>query len=117
MGWLAGAAVLRRPDLAAARAEAQGPTSLAAGYGVKDHRVAVLQETPFLARGEPDRVFAAAGGFEQAAEARVLGRGDRARSEQVARPQIAAVGGVVRDHLRHGPIHMPRVAQRDAVRA
>src|SRR3954447_19317763 len=67
-----------------------------------DHGVAVLQETATLARRQRDRLPAARGNLQQAPEAVVLRRRDRAGPEDVARPQIAAAAGVVGDQLGNG---------------
>ncbi len=66
--------------------------------------------------GEREGAAAAFGDLEQAAEAVRRRRGDGAGPEQVAGPQVAAVAAVVRDELRHRPVEVPRVAERQAMR-
>src|SRR3712207_4287392 len=98
----------RRAHGAPAVTEADGSEAVAAGVGAQQHLVPVLEVSALLAGGEPNRLLAASGGLEQATEAFLAWGRDGARSEQVARLQIAAVAGVVRHHLRHRPVHVAR---------
>src|SRR5690606_16016421 len=95
-------AAARRQQHAAAFAEADRGLALAAAAGTQDHLVAVLEEGAGLAAGERERLLAAEGALQQAAELAGLGAGQGAGAEQVARLQLAATDAVVGDHLRHG---------------
>src|SRR6185437_6039844 len=71
---------------------------------------------PRFAARQRHRFLAAARQLEQAAAALAARRRDGARAEKIAGSQIAAVGGVMRDHLRRRPIEVPRIAGRQAMR-
>src|SRR5579871_4379084 len=86
-----------------ALAEADAHGAFLGAVAAEDDLVAVFDEAALLAAGQIERLAAAGGEFEQAAPARFLRTRHRTRSEQVADLQVAAVAGVVRDHLRDGP--------------
>src|SRR5215218_6180062 len=71
-------------------AEADRHEALAAGAGAQEHLVAVLKKAPLLSRLEAHRPLPTLSRFEQAPAAGLVRRRDRARAEQIARPQIAA---------------------------
>ncbi len=100
-----------------AGAEADRREALADPARRQDHLVAVLQEAPLLAGREADRHLAAFGGLEQAAIGIRVRARQGAGAEKVARAQVAAAAGMVGDHLRHRPVHVPGVGPRDPVRA
>src|SRR3954466_15951776 len=100
----------RRQHGAPALAEADRREALSAGAGAQEHLVAVLEKASLFTGLEAHRPLSTLGGFEQAAAASLIGCRDRARAEEIARPEIAAVAGVVRNHLRDRPIHVPRAA-------
>src|SRR5882724_4666200 len=88
--------------------------ALARAAGALDHLVAVLDERARFAARQLQRRLAALGELEQRA-GRVRRRaGDGSRSEQVARPQVAAVRAVVGDELRRRPVGAVVVAAREA---
>src|SRR6185312_1864272 len=78
--------------------------------------VAILEKAPRFAARQRHRFLAAARELEQAAAALAARRRDGARAEEIAGSQIAAVGGMMRDHLRRRPIEVPRIAGRQAMR-
>src|SRR5262245_58274894 len=102
----------RGGDRPAALAEANGRKPLTPAVRAHDHRVAVLEEAAALAGCERDRPTASGRDLEQAAERAVVGAGDRAGAENVARPQVAAATGVMGDELRDRPVEIARVAGR-----
>src|SRR4051794_24612770 len=106
----------RRQNGAAAFAEADGDIAVALGLGAEHHGVAILEEAPLLAIRQRDRLAAALGDLQQRAEAVLGGGGDGAAAEEVARHQVAAAAGVVRQHLREGPVEVAGVGQREAER-
>src|SRR5687768_8490412 len=73
------------------------------------HAVAVLDAGSPLAVGQFDRLRAFPGQLEHAAEAVGRRAADRAAGQHVARAQITAVDRVVRELLRHAPVHVPEV--------
>ena len=87
------------------------------GPGPQEDLVAVLEEGAAsrrsAARPAPCRPAWSPAGCRSPSG---VGRRDGAGAEQVARAQVAAVAGVVRHHLRHRPVHVPRAAERQAVR-
>src|SRR3954465_10363501 len=105
----------RRQPGAPALAEADRREALSAGAGAQEHLVAVLKKASLFTGLEAHRPLSTLGGFEQAAAASLIGCRDCARAEEIARPEIAAVAGVVRNHLRNRPIHVPGAAQRQSV--
>src|SRR5208282_5436395 len=92
----------RRQDDGAAFAEADPGVAGLCAKAAKDDFVAVFDEAARLAARQRDRVAAAAGDFEETAPARLLRARDGARSDQIADANVAAVAGVMRDHLRDG---------------
>uniref|UniRef100_A0A1I8AS93 Transcriptional regulator n=1 Tax=Steinernema glaseri TaxID=37863 RepID=A0A1I8AS93_9BILA len=105
-----------RQDLAAALAKTDRRHAITLAARAQDDLVAVFEEPAHLATGQFDRHLAALGNLQQAAELARLGARQGARTEQVAWLQLAAVDTVVRNHLRHGPVHAQGVAQGQAVR-
>ena len=96
------------------------PKPMAAAPGLRhespeDHFVAVLEETAHFTVGQGDWFGAAPGQLEQA-PAGVLPRARHgAAREQIARPQVAAVAGVMRGHLAHRPVQVLEVARAQPV--
>src|SRR4029077_30350 len=82
----------------------------------KNDGIAVLQEGAGFVTANLNRPAAARTELQQ--RSRLSGRRPRlsAGSEQIARAQIAAVDGVVRDELPDRPIRMPKRGRREAVR-
>src|ERR1700680_3426729 len=106
----------RRQDNRTAFAEADPRI---AGFGAKaaeDDLIAVFDKTAFLAARQIERLAAACGEFQETSPARILRARYGARSDQVADLEIAAVAGLVGDHLRDGPIHQRERSLRDARR-
>src|ERR1700675_2151639 len=95
----------RRQNNGAAFTEANARIAGFCAKAAKDDLVAVFDKTAFLAARQFERLAAARAEFKEAAPARFLRPRHRARSDQVADLEIAAVAGLVRDHLRDGPIH------------
>src|SRR5207244_10477758 len=100
-GWGDGAAALAEPDR---------HKTLAAAVRAHDDHVAILEEAACLPRGERQRSAAAGGDLEQAAEAVIGGRRDRAGPEPIARAQIAAATTVVRHPFGPRPVEGAAVA-------
>src|SRR6185437_10498274 len=84
---------------------ASGPLAPAA----KDHPVAVLQESTCLAALETYRALASRGQLEQRAGLVGLRARLSAAAEEVSGLEIAAVDGVVRDHLCDRPVAVAEV--------
>src|SRR5512134_404364 len=97
----------------AALAEADPREARAFAPAAEDHRVAVLEEGARLAVRERDRLLAAVRELQE--RAGFLGRraGLRARADEVARPQVAAVHRVVRDQLRDRPVRVSQAGSRE----
>src|SRR5580692_10465073 len=104
MRWPALGSTARRRDHAAALAEADAGAARAIAVGAEDDLVAVLQEAARLAVRQGDRIAAARGELEQAAAALVLRPRAGAAAHEVADLEVAAVAGVMRDHLRDRPV-------------
>src|SRR6185503_2798543 len=94
----------RRHDHAAAFAEADAGAPRALAMGAEDHLVAVLQKAARLAVRQRDRLAPARGELEQTAAALVLRARAGAAAHQVADLEVAAVAGVMRDHLGDRPV-------------
>src|SRR5260370_5979301 len=103
-------------DPGAALAEADWGVALARAMGAEDRLVAVFEKRPRLTRFEGDRALAVGADLHQAAIAPDGRPRDRAAAEDVARQQVAAAAGVMRDELRHRPVEIQRVAVRHAMR-
>ena len=73
------------------------PSSSSPARAAQDDLVAVLEERPRRAVGEPDRLLAVPRQLDQRALAAALGPGDRARGDQIAGPGRRAVR---RSHAR-----------------
>ena len=99
-----GRMLTRRQQHRAAFAEADARIILFGAKAFEDDLVAVLDEAALLAGRQRDRLAPARGKFEEAAPAILLRPGHGARADEIADDEIAAVAGVMRDHLRHGPI-------------
>src|ERR1700720_1415623 len=95
----------RRQDHRPAFAEADARITGLGAKAAEDDLVAVFDEAAFLAARQLKRLSAARGEFEETAPTRFVGARHRARSDQIADLEIAAIAGLVRDHLRDGPIH------------
>ena len=95
-------------------AEADRGAALPRAPGALDDLVAVLNEGARFARGKLHWLFAALGEFHQRAAGPGRSPGDRARAQQIARPQVATVGAVVGDELRHGPVRVTEARVRKA---
>src|SRR5690606_4843828 len=80
--------------------------------------VAVEEEGAGLAGGELDGPAGPGGGvpgeLQEAAAGLGGGAGDGAGGEEVAGLEVAAVAGVVRDHLVHRPVHVAEAAPGEA---
>ena len=63
-----------------------------------------------------ERLGSAPGQLEQTSARLARGPRHRAGAEQIARPQIAAVAGVMRHHLPEGPVEVSQVRSADDVR-
>src|SRR5229473_1271556 len=104
----------RRRDDGAAFAEADAGAVGAGAMGAKDHLVAVFEERARLAVRQLDRVLAARRDLEQAAAALVLRARAGAGAHEVADREIAAGAGVVRHHLRDGPVDGGKISDAQA---
>jgi hypothetical protein len=104
----------RGHDPAAAFAEPDRHCAGTPATGTEDHFVAVFEIAPGFAVAQRNCVAAAEGHFQQAADARRVGSGNRAAAKQITGPQVAAVRRVVRDHLRRGPVKIARIGSAQA---
>src|SRR5262245_49475646 len=95
---------LRRDHHVPAGPEADAGEAFAFGVGGEEDLVAVFEVGAGLPAGKREGVAAAVGDLQQAAVAPGPGAGDRAGSDEVAGLEVAAVGGVVGDHLGEGPV-------------
>ena len=73
-----------------------------------------MQKFAFFPRRQNDRICSAPRELEQASLRARLGPGNSAAGEEVARQEVAAVAGVVGEHLRGRPVH---VRQRSGAQA
>src|SRR3984893_10025276 len=96
----------RRQNHRAALAEADARIAGFCAKAAEDDFVAIFDEAALLAARQFERLAAARGELEETTPARFLRTRHRALSDQVADIEIAAVAGLVRDHLRDGPIHL-----------
>src|SRR6202030_4535716 len=96
----------RRQNHRTAFAEADARITGLSAKAAEDDLIAVLDEAALLAARQFERLAAARGELEEAAPARFLRARYGARSDQIADLEIAAVAGLMRDHLRDGPIHL-----------
>src|SRR6266480_3965712 len=116
-GWRAGGPTSKRwGDRSAALAKADAGKPVAPAARAHDDGIAIFEEAARLARCERQRAPSARRDLEQAAEPLVGRRRDRAGAEQIARAQIAAAAAVMRNELRHRPVEMARVAERQSLR-
>ena len=100
---------------AAAFAEADAACPIAFAVAAKDDAVTVLQKRARLAVGQMDRLLAALAELEQRTGLVGLRPRQRARAEEVTRLQVATVDGVMRDHLRNGPVGIVEVGLHQAL--
>jgi len=77
----------------------------------QQHRVAVFQEAALLAVGQRHRALTSARQLDDRAGLALAWAGDRAAAEQVAGVQAAPAHGVVRHHLRDGPVLVPEAGR------
>ena len=70
----------------------------------QDHGVTVVQKAALLAIAQSDGLAATLGKLDHGAGLALAGAGDGAAAQQITAAQIAAAHGVVRDHLRDGPV-------------
>src|ERR1700691_1556864 len=94
----------RRQDHRAAFAEADARKARLGAKAAGDDLGAVLDETALVAGRHWDRLASARREFEETAPARFVRAGTGARAEEVADREIAAVAGMMGDHLRDGPV-------------
>ena len=92
----------RSHNTCTALAETDRNVSVALGARLEDNFVAVIEILAAFTIRQPKRLPM----LQQAGPALVGGARDRAAAQQVAGLQIAAVAGVVRDHLREAPIRI-----------
>src|SRR4051812_41224741 len=103
-----------RPDGAPGLAEADGCSAFACAARTLDHFVAVLEESTRFTARQLERLLARLGQLHYRAVGIGRRAGNRARAEQVARLDVAAVGGLVREHLRYGPVGVAEARARQA---
>src|SRR5580693_413391 len=99
-----GRMLTRRQENRAAFAETDARIILFGAKAFEDDLVAVLDEAALLTGRQRDRLAPARGKLKKAAPAFLLRPGHGAGADEIAGDKIAAVAGVMRDHLRHGPI-------------
>src|SRR5215469_14854154 len=90
-----------------------------AGFGAKaaeGNFIAIVEETARLSVRQYERLRTAGGQFEKTAPTRWLRPGYGAGADQVADLKIAAIAGVMRDHLRESPVHQRGRALRQTLR-
>src|SRR5215469_4900384 len=91
----------------------------ATGFGAETAEtdlIAVFQKTALLAVRQGEWLRTAGGQFKKTAPARWLRPGYGAGADQVSDLKIAAIAGVMRDHLRKSPIHQRGRALRQTLR-
>src|SRR5215469_3026956 len=100
----------------AAFAEADpGMTRLGANCAEAD-LVAVFDKRALFSARQRQRLRTAGGELQQTGPARWLRPGYRAGADQVADLEIAAIAGVMRNHLGEGPVHLRGRTLRQAMR-
>src|SRR4029450_8980304 len=97
-----------RHDLAGAAAKADWHGAFSVATRRQGQLVAILQEAALFAGRELDRRLAALADLQQRAEAGCVRARQGPGADQVARLKVAAIGGVMGDDLRCGPIHRGR---------
>src|SRR5690349_3684558 len=105
-----GSAGRSRNDDGPALAEADWSEPVAPRAGAQDHLVAVLKEPARFSGRKVERGPAALSELKERAVALAGRCGDRTRTEEVARIEIAAVRRVMGQNLRRRPIHVERRA-------
>src|SRR5690606_16738089 len=111
-----GGSACSRQDPTAAFTESYGWIALSPAARLENDFVAIFQEGAGFATGQLQRPLAPLGDLQKAAATVVTLARQRARAEQVARLQAAAVDAVVRHHLRHGPVHVAGTAEGNPLR-
>lgn len=102
-------------DCTDTEAEPDRLESVAMRFGPQYQFVAVFEEWPNLTIRQRDWLGSTARNLRQAAKGIAFRAGDRPCTKQVAGSQVAAVGTVVGNHLRHCPIHVRSRARREPV--
>src|SRR5688572_395201 len=100
----------------AALAEANPSESFAIAIAAQRHLVGIDEVAAFFPARQRQRLASIRRQFEETAAAVVLGAGDRAGSKDVASAQVAAVAGVVRQHLCDRPIQLAKGTAADGDR-
>src|SRR4051794_30077950 len=100
--------VYRRGDYAPAFAETDAAEIRGFAPAAQHDFVAVFEKSAGVAARELEGLGASRRQFQQAAAILALRAGNGAAPDQIARPEIAPVGRVVRDHLRERPVHPPK---------
>src|SRR5262245_31547176 len=102
-----------RLDAAAAFAEADRDVPLTLRAGAEDDLVAIFEIAAGLAVRQRDVAGAEGAELVQAGAALVGRAGRGAAADHVAREEIAAVAGMVGDHLGERPIERRQAGERD----
>jgi hypothetical protein len=97
-------------DRPPALAETDAGKTLLFAESPQNDFVAVFEERACLFAGETKRRCASSRDFQQAALRTLMRPGDSSAGNQVSFHQIAAVAGVVREHLSERPIEIAKVA-------
>lgn len=103
-----------RKNSSATFAKADAGVAFALAPAAKDDFVAVFEEFALFAVGELEGFGAAFSSLEQAAGRVRRGAGDGSGGEQVAGAEVAAVAGVVGEHLGGSPVEVAGVATANA---
>src|SRR5579884_2481106 len=106
----------RRDNRAAALAQPDAAETGTFAPAAQDHFIAVFKEGALLATPKRDRLLPAFSQLQQTARAFAFRTGNGAAGQQIAGAQIAAVAGMVRDHLCRSPVHVAEAADREARR-
>ena len=93
-----------------ATAQPDAAESVSLAEASEDDFVSIFQKFPLLSRRQRDWILAPRGEFQQASARRFARARNRSAGQQITRAQIAAIARVMRQHRRHGPVHVAKIA-------
>ena len=86
--------------------EADPRGAFALQVSAKDDLISIMEEFSFLSSRKNNWLSTATGQLEHASLRARFGARNSAAGEEIPGPEIAAVAGVMREHLSWGPVHV-----------
>ena len=86
--------------------EADPRGAFALQVSAKDDLISIMEEFSFLSSRKNNWLSTATGQLEHASSRPRVGPRNGPAGEEIAGPKIAAVAGVMREHLSGGPVHV-----------